>query len=222
MVSHQVNQLPFRLENSSNPKRSATAWAILKKRTVWAIHEKQKFDGFIQDLSFLIDSLEKVVGRTIMPPLEKNPELVMPPQTPEANPKALGVTPCHNPITKGKQVPPYQPIQLSTNPPTHVQGIVERLRIDEVVQNLDGAVYNGSQHTKGGTIVMGNVGKSDKRRNMYNGNQKATYGLAVMGNVSVEALSSLQEANGQRMNRGTTVNESDESESESRSDSEGK
>lgn len=214
VVSHQVNQLRSGPENPTIPKRSATGWPALKKRTVWAIHDKQKFDGFIQDLSFLIGNLEKVAGRTVMPALKKDPELVMPPQTSEAGQKALVVPPGNNPSTKCKEVPPHQPVQTSTNPPTYAHRRGERLNIDEVVLKLDGAIYTGCQFTEGGSIVMGNVGESVKQRNMYNGSQTAKNGFAVMGNVSDKAASCLLESNGQRTNRVTTIKESDESESE--------
>ncbi|KAF7512236.1 hypothetical protein GJ744_002398 [Endocarpon pusillum] len=231
VVSHQVNQLPSGPENSTNPKRLATAWAVLKKRTVWAIHDKQRFDSFIQDLSFLMENLEKVAGRTIMSTpeqvaerpirsaLEKGLELLTPPQTPEAGRKGLVVAPCNNPSTECKEAPPRQPVQTSTNPPTHIHKRGERLNIGAVALQLDGTVYTGSQKTRGGAIVMGNVGESEKRRNLYTGHQRVANGFAVMGNISVNAASSMQESIEQRMNRVVTFNESSESENEPGSDS---
>ncbi|KAF2232564.1 hypothetical protein EV356DRAFT_517322 [Viridothelium virens] len=40
---------------------------LIRRRTLWAIHDKVKFDALIQDLSFLIENLEKVVNRLRMP-----------------------------------------------------------------------------------------------------------------------------------------------------------
>lgn len=40
---------------------------LLRKRTRWAIHDKGKFDDLINDLSFLIENLEKVTDRLQMP-----------------------------------------------------------------------------------------------------------------------------------------------------------
>ncbi len=192
VVSHQVNELPSEPGNSTNPKHSATAWAVLRKQTIWAIHDKQKFDGFIQDISFLIVNLEKVTGRTIMATLENDLELVKPPQTPEPGKKAVVMAPGNNLSTVGKQAPPRQPIQPSTNPPTHFPRQREHFNIEETVTKLDGEVYTGSQYTNGGSLVMGNLGDSDQRRNLYAGSQTAINGFAVMGNVSVKAVSSLQ------------------------------
>ncbi|ETN39748.1 uncharacterized protein HMPREF1541_05974 [Cyphellophora europaea CBS 101466] len=41
-------------------------WSLIGKRTLWAIHDKSKFDGFIDDLRFLIENLEKVQIRITM------------------------------------------------------------------------------------------------------------------------------------------------------------
>lgn len=42
------------------------AWSSIAKRTRWAVHHKSKLDGFVQDLSFLIENLEKVKYRLAM------------------------------------------------------------------------------------------------------------------------------------------------------------
>ena len=53
------------------PTASSSNWSFLRKRTLWAIHDKGKFDRLIQDLSFLIENLEKVTDRIHMPPMSE-------------------------------------------------------------------------------------------------------------------------------------------------------
>ena len=52
--------------NSKRKFPSIVNWSLLRKRTLWAVHDKQKFEHLIQDLSFLIENLEKVTSRLSM------------------------------------------------------------------------------------------------------------------------------------------------------------
>lgn len=192
VVSYQVNQLPSGPGNSTNPKRSAIAWAGLRKRTSWAIHDKQKFDGFIEDLSFLIVNLEKVTGRTVMSALERDPALITPPQTPTPGQKAWAIALRDDSSTNGKDVPPHQPVQPSTHSTTQVNRRGEGLNIKELASAMNGSVFSGGQRTRGGCILMGNVGKLDQQRDLFTGSQTVIGGFAIMGNVSAEAATSLQ------------------------------
>ncbi|KAL9095172.1 MAG: hypothetical protein Q9165_002428 [Trypethelium subeluteriae] len=50
----------IRASTDSNPR-------LIRRRTIWAIHDKGKFDTLIQELSFLIENLERVIDRLRMP-----------------------------------------------------------------------------------------------------------------------------------------------------------
>lgn len=39
----------------------------LRQRALWAVHDRNKLDRYIQDISFLIDNLEAIVSRTRLP-----------------------------------------------------------------------------------------------------------------------------------------------------------
>ena len=64
----------FKTGSKGSTSLTVTKLASLRRRTVWAIHDKQKFDSFIQNLSFLIENLEKVTKRIKMPTPQKETE----------------------------------------------------------------------------------------------------------------------------------------------------
>ncbi|KAK5053797.1 hypothetical protein LTR84_001759 [Exophiala bonariae] len=88
---------------STSSTSSTSSWTLLRKRTVWAVHDKQKFDNFIQDLSFLIENLEKVGERLGMPELPcKN----MPATPPPSPPTKRTIDPAHNPESESHRLVP--------------------------------------------------------------------------------------------------------------------
>ncbi|KAL9115327.1 MAG: hypothetical protein Q9227_000648 [Pyrenula ochraceoflavens] len=72
----KLRPLAFRLKDIPSPnldhhQSSISTWSFLRKRTLWAIHDKARFDDLINDLSFLIENLEKVAYRVQMAPEKK-------------------------------------------------------------------------------------------------------------------------------------------------------
>ena len=144
------------------PKTKTNFWKSWRKRTVWAIHDKQKFDGFIGDLSFLIENLETVGDRIVLSSISRDK------------------------IAGSLRSSGHPPIPSSSKTSAEVKVKVKALDVNGLARRLDGAVFAGNQRVaESGIVVMGNIGKSDRSRNMYTGNQTATgNGLIVMGNVS--------------------------------------
>jgi Prion-inhibition and propagation len=172
----------YRSEDSlpHHSKTSSTAWAFLRKRTVWAIHDKQKFDAFIADLSFLIDNLEKVAEHIEMAFSSK--QLVGAKESSERSQPSVDTRPKHS---KGKQ------IDLSNSAKIAFVGN-SSLNIHQLAKGMDGNIYTGDQ-TVTEISVMGAVGKSD-RRHIYTGSQDVKrHGFAVMGDISVAAAVHLRE-----------------------------
>lgn len=196
-------------------KSSATSWSFLRKRTVWAIHDKQKFERFIQDLSFLIENLEKVTQRLSMPTLEKTPHLTEQCHVSGTDQRALIVAQGQSRSKESQKAASHQPVKPPPRTGKHIYEEDEHLNVGELASQLNGAVFTGSQRTAGGAVVMGSVGKSDKRRHLYTGNQTATKkGLAVMGNMSDKAASRLQQPSSPYGNDVEAIEGSDQSESE--------
>ena len=144
------------------PKTKTGFWRSLRKRTVWAIHDKQKFDGFIGDLSFLIANLETVGDRIAKSSsLKESITTNLPPNT-------------------------YPPIPSCSKTSMRVEVKSKALDINALAKRLDGAVFIGNQRAvESGTVLMGSIGKSDRGRNLHSGNQTASgNSLAVMGSIS--------------------------------------
>ncbi|KAM0705525.1 hypothetical protein Q7P35_006884 [Cladosporium inversicolor] len=57
-----VSQTISGLKKQSRSERWADWSLLLRRRTTWSIRDRAKFDRFIDDISFLIDNLEKVNG----------------------------------------------------------------------------------------------------------------------------------------------------------------
>lgn len=52
-------------------KLRCKGWFLLRRRTIWAFHDKGKLDCLIHDLEFLVGNLEKIVERLNMTTLQK-------------------------------------------------------------------------------------------------------------------------------------------------------
>ena len=204
------------IDDDTNPtKPSATSWSFLRKRTVWAIHDKQKFERFIQDLSFLIENLEKVTQRLSMPTLEKTPNLTKQCHVSGADQRALIVPQGQIRSKESQKAASHQPVKPPSRTGKHFYEDHEHLNVNELASQMNGAVFTGSQRTSGGAVVMGSVGKSDKRRNLYTGNQTAKRkGFAIMGNISDKAALQLQQPSSPDGNDVAAIEGSDRSESE--------
>jgi hypothetical protein len=161
-------------------KTSFIDWAFLRKRTVWAIHDKQKFDAFIADLSFLIDNLEKVTEHIEMASSSKQSA-----GTKESGERSQPSVDTRPKNSKEKQV------DLSKSSKNAFAGHCS-LNLDQLAKEMNGNVYIGNQIVTD-ISVMGSVGTSD-RRHIYTGSQEVKrHGFAVMGDISVAAAVNLRE-----------------------------
>jgi hypothetical protein len=68
-ASRRSEARQFREPEATKP--AVKGWAFMRKRRLWVIHDNHKFDVLIQDLSFLIENLEKVAERVDMPSAEQ-------------------------------------------------------------------------------------------------------------------------------------------------------
>ena len=198
-------------------KASATSWAFLGKRTVWAIHDKQKFEQFIQDLSFLIENLEKVTERLAMPTFEtkRKPVPTKPPPLSALNQQKVAGAHASSLSKENRKAPSHQPVQPPPRTEKHVHRDGEQLNVNKIASKLTGGIFTGNQYTDSGAVVMGSVGKSENGRHLFTGSQTATNnGFAVMGDVSAKAASRLQPSNHQQEKQAAALDDSDQSESE--------
>ena len=187
-VKNVILHGPKRAESDStepnSPKSTKTRWSQFRKRTVWAIHDKQKFDTFIENLSFLIENLEKVTKR-----IEK---------------RSSRQSPCTN---QGEQLPmPDKKVRYRAQPKTSSRNGAatsgERPALPDSIHGLAaqmaGNVYISNQEIVSAVGVMGNVGES-KSRHIYTGTQTVMdHGFGVMGDVSESAAVNIQEPRAHR------------------------
>ena len=181
---HRPKQAESDSLEPSSPKSTETRWSQLRKRTVWAIHDKQKFDTFIENLSFLIENLEKVTKRIEKRSSKQNPCTCQGEQSPmpdekvryRAQPKASSR---NGAATSGEK--PALPDS-----------------IHQLAAQMSGNVYISNQEIVSAVGVMGNVGES-KSRHIYTGTQTVMdHGFGVMGNVSESAAVNMQEPRAHR------------------------
>lgn len=176
---------PHRSEDSllHSSRTSSIGWTFLRKRTVWAIHDKSKFDAFIADLSFLINNLEKITEHIEMASSSKQPA-----STDEPGERSRRSVDTHLKHPKTKQVD-------HSNSSKNSSAQHYSLDFYQLTKDKNGHTYTGNQIVTG-IAVMGTVGKSD-RKHIYTGSQVVKQrGFGVMGDVSVDAAVHLQEQNG--------------------------
>jgi hypothetical protein len=184
VILHRPKQAESDSTEQNSPKCTETRWSQLRKRTVWAIHDKQKFDTFIENLSFLIENLEKVTKR-----IEK---------------RSLKQNPCTN---QGEQSPTLdEKVRYRAQPKASSRNSAatsgERPALPDSIHRLaaqmSGNVYVSNQEIVSAVGVMGNVGES-KSRHIYTGTQTVMdHGFGVMGDVSESAAVNMQEPRAHR------------------------
>ena len=210
VVSHRPLELEYRSEGSKPPQDTINGWKYLRKRTAWALHDKQKLDSFIDSLSFLIDNLEKVTERIEMRSSYQSPAKSKLDDTPMAKdptklPTATEASSMNNQGSHGqKAVPPG----VRASAPTHLKD--QPLYIQQLVAQMSGNVYTANQQVTRSVGVMGNVGKTNTRH-LYTGTQTVMLdGFGVMGDVSESAAAVIREPKMHRDRIPTLRGDSDE------------
>lgn len=167
VIAHRSKEIAWDAADSAPSTTSDSSWALLRRRTTWAIHDKQKFDTFIQDLSFLIENLEKVTERLGMSQREQGSGGAESPQKLVTS-EQIGNP---NPGRNGKRAPKVN----------------ESLNLHELAPSMNGQVLVGKQEiTDTGFGMVGNIG-NDGARHIFSGTQTVLQnGFGVMGNVSEE------------------------------------
>ncbi|KAJ9607533.1 hypothetical protein H2200_007611 [Cladophialophora chaetospira] len=152
------------------PKATVKHRSFLQRRTLWAIHDKQKLDVLIQDLSFLIENLEKVTERMNMSSTEEVAHI----RAEKYQEWLKQQLPAHNARER--------PGEDTTTSLDSTQAKNQDVNLEKMVENLDGNLYTGKQ-TVNGLGVMGNVGNKT-RRHVYTGDQDINEGgFGVLGDV---------------------------------------
>ena len=171
--------------------RTATSsnWLHLRKRTKWAIHDKQKFDRFIDDLSFLIENLEKVNDRIGM-----------------SNDPAANIKVSRSPRTSQLSLRQTQDSSTTLIPTSHTTSSLERrdqrsyemdrksgqaFDASKLACATNASFYTGNQSNDNSMGIMGNTDQST-RNAVYSGSQTNTNNaIGVMGNTTAEAAANL-------------------------------
>ena len=180
--------LPF----TTDPKvKNATSsnWLHLRKRTKWAIHDKQKFDRFIDDLSFLIENLEKVNDRIGM-----------------SNDPGANIKVSRSPRTSQLSLLQTQDSSTTLLPFSHTSEALERrdprsydmdgksahaFDASKLASAMNASLYTGNQSNNESMGIMGNTDQST-RNSVYSGSQTNTNkSIGVMGNTTAEAAAKL-------------------------------
>lgn len=169
--SHHLIGLESQTRRQQPRRFAITDWVYLHKRTKWAIHDKKKFERFIDDLSFLMENLEKVTDRTDKPTANTWEARVPPP---------------------GQQPDREKPNESATRPSEQSGAGRGANDAQQPAASRHGHLYQGNQENDGSVGLMGNTGPSEKP-NTYTGNQKNTNrAIGVMGNSSAADLVTLQ------------------------------
>ena len=168
---------------------SSSSWALLRRRTLWAVHDKQKFDSLIQDLSFFIDNLEKVVERLGM---SENPNANM--STRRQSPSRHGAgEPAQESRTEVYATSGSHVLTLPTMPgqgaavpmQSTAPGVLPRPEdLDKLARSMNGSVFIAKQSVTGPSI-LGTVGHdAPQGRHVFVAEQEIRQnGFGVMGNV---------------------------------------
>ena len=183
-ILHRSKQAESDFPEPDSPRSTETRWSHLRKRTVWAIHDKKKFDTFIENLSFLIENLERVSKRIETRSSKQN-----------------------SGTSQGEQSPmPNERVKYRAQPNTSSRNGAstsgERSALPDSIHRLaaqiSGNVYISNQEIVGAVGIMGNVGES-KNRHIYTGTQTVMlHGFGVMGDVSESAAVNMQESRASR------------------------
>jgi hypothetical protein len=201
---------------------ASRAWNTLRKRTTWAIHDKTKFDGFLADLGFLVDNLEKVVERLAMPRLTKKTnkeqdgwQLREEHWAEKEEKKRMILAKERAEKAKETAVPKRGTNDQKSS--THAE------QLEEVfINRMSGNIYKGSQYADDSVAVMGNIAKGPPRQHLHLGNQTGTNDAClVMGDVDPETYLALHSATVRRSMKHGLSRQTRDRESEDRADTDG-
>lgn len=193
VVAFRANKQSVESDKTLALQTSTSSWALLRKRTVWAVHDKQKFDNFVQDLSFLVDNLEKVIERLDMPEL---PRTNMPATPPLSPPTQRTTKAPHSPQVEDRHVVPGSyligPAGHHVVPTPFVPSIQlskpgllpDPSQLVELARSMQGNVSYITQEVAG-VSTMGNIGQDAPRtREVYVATQVIHQnGFVAHGNI---------------------------------------
>jgi hypothetical protein len=184
VVLHPSKGLDSKSPEPNSARNTDSRWSHLRKRTVWAIHDKQKFDDFIENLSFLIENLEKVTKRIEMRSPKQDPVTSRPGRSPMSDDRFTSQTRSESPSKKGTATSGERSVMPDS--------------IQRLAAQMSGNVYMSNQEIVSAVGIMGNVGES-KKRHIYTGTQTVmVHGFGVMGDVSESAAVNMQEPRAHR------------------------
>ena len=171
---------------ASSVRGSTTVWALQRKRSTWAIHDRQKFDNFIQDLGFLIGELENAAERVRISQTRK--------KLPRTQSAVLPVPGGSSALLPRKDTGDTgrQPIQPEVKHLSKEDKKYESLNVKQLAEGMSGSVYFTNQEVRKGTAIMGNVGQSDKRHVYTGGQMIHGDGFGILGDVTPDAFVFLQ------------------------------
>ena len=177
------------IEVANCAEARAPLWALLRNQTVWAIHDKQKLDSFIETLSFLIENLESILPCLEMSSATQARKSSKPLSIADAPSQANTAYPWEEASDSKSNLSRDDDIAI---PSKLLHRQHEKLDINELAKQMT-VVYIGSQQVEERFGVMGNVGKFEGR-SLYTGNQIVSKkGFGVMGNMSEDAAKSLSQ-----------------------------
>ena len=168
---------------------TSTNWLHLRKRIKWAIHDKQKFDRFLDDLSFLIQNLEKISDRiAVSNDFAAKSEVSRSPQTSQLS---LLQTRDSN-TTLLPDSPTSRFLERREARSSEMDRKAERLSdASKVAAAMDAAFYSGDQTNDNAMGIMGTIGQSS-RNTVYSGSQTNTNNsVGIMGNATAEGAAQL-------------------------------
>jgi hypothetical protein len=184
VVLHRSKRVESDSPEPNSPRSTETRWSHLRKRTVWAIHDKQKFDAFIENLSFLIENLEKVTKRIEMRSSKQNPVTSQGEQSPMSDERVTYRAQPESSSRKGAATSGERSVLPDS--------------VHRLAAQMSGNVYISNQKIVSAVGVMGNVGES-KKRHIYTGTQTVmVHGFGVLGDVSESAAVNMQEPRAHR------------------------
>ena len=160
VITYRPKERRIESENIPPVRLSASSWTLLRKRTVWAIHDKQKFDVLINDLSFLIDNLEKVIERFAMSRPVKVAGDDGSPST-NSSTKQPQITPVveHLPSASDVKVNPGHTLLRARGIQLPGQDALDPLRLKELAAGMNGSVIYSNQEVDGVSAgTAGNIG----------------------------------------------------------------
>lgn len=157
-------------------------WTIAGKRTLWAVRDKSKLDDFIDDLSFLIDNLDKVGTRIAMSAANKS----MPRKSvPKAENDQQNKTRSSKTSTPRVGAPDGKmAAEKEAEPRVSVLTKEERDAVVQTVGKHGGQFHiNRTLHVEGGSTIVGSVGKESTSLITQGETVRVKDSFAILGSV---------------------------------------